>query len=110
MLRKAKREKTDSLNQIRPKRKDHPDSRGKKWIKQNEYDAICTYLNSFSDKQLADFIKQNKPKEMPGTSWQKGVTHYHPVRVPLLVDGGVVHWIAKAIIQERANYKAHRNK
>jgi|SRR5712671_1268415 len=101
MASKVKREDTDFLNTIRPKRKDHPDSRGKKWIKQNEYDAICTYLNSFSDPQLADFIKKHKPKKMPGIGWQKGVTHYYAVQVPLLVDGGVVHWIAKAILEER---------
>lgn len=89
------------MTEIRPKRNEHSGSRGKKWIKQNEYDAVCSYLNSFSDAQLADFIKKYKPKKMPGLSRQKAVTHYYQVPVPLLVDGGAVHWIATAILQER---------
>jgi len=110
MAKNVKRDNAESLTAIRPKRKDHPESCGKMWIKQNEYDAICDYLNSLSDAQLAHFIKRHKPKEMPGVSWKKGITHYYPVEVRLLVDGGVVHWIAEAILKERGKSRRTRQR
>jgi hypothetical protein len=100
MASKVKRENTD-LTETRPKRKDHPGSRGTMWIKQNAYDAVCSYLNSLSDAQLANFVKKHKPRALPTTA-RKGVTRYYAVPIPLLVDSGAVHWIAKAILKERS--------
>jgi hypothetical protein len=77
---------------IRPKRKDHKrSSRDANWIKQNQYDAICAYVN-MSDKSLARFVVDITNAWVPDTKPPRR----HSVAIPFYMRFEDVVWIAKA--------------
>jgi hypothetical protein len=86
----------NSMEQIRPKRKDHKRSaNGAKWIKQIEYDIVCRYFNNMDDKHLTKFVQEVRDKN------PKYVTEHGNITVPHNMDVSSVLWIAKAILKER---------
>ena len=81
------------IEQIRPKRKDHKrSSRDVNWIKQNQYDAICAYVNDMSDKSLARFVVDITNAWVPDTKPPR----HHSVAIPFYMRFEDVVWIAKA--------------